>query len=114
MKNDSTDKVVLKISGGLLLIDPMDILYCLADSSYCWIYTNDGEKIHLGMTLKTLQDMLDWPYFIRVGQSTVVNIHYVRSIHSKSKKLMLNDGTELDYTYKFGSLKENIKNWLCM
>lgn len=82
------DRLHHKISGfrniaiptleGFELIPVDEIIYCEADDNYTYLLLKDKRKVTASRTLKSIEDQLrDFPYFVRVHHSYIVNINEV-------------------------------------
>lgn len=58
-----------------------DILYAEANDNYVTVYFSDGRKL-LSMTLKSLENVLPSPPFLRTNRSFLVNIDHIQRIGS--------------------------------
>ena len=69
-------ETILKLSStnSHILIDPDDILYCVAEGSYTHIHLDDG-KIELANTyLGKIEEILSGYNFFRIGRSHMINL----------------------------------------
>jgi len=71
------DKLILKLSDGIHLINFEDILYLSAESNYCKINFVDGSKKLSSKTLKHFENSLINKGFLRVHASHLVNLKKV-------------------------------------
>jgi DNA-binding LytR/AlgR family response regulator len=90
-----------------LLIPTEDILYLSASSPYVEIHTPDKKHLQSG-TLKALLSSLDPSQFVQIHKSTIVNLSFVQSIHSRLNgdyDIVLSNGEKLrlsrNYTESF-------------
>lgn len=65
-------KVALPTSQGTFLVRWTDIIYCRAESNYCWVYRKCGDPILVSKTLKDVTDLLPSAAFVRVHQTYLV------------------------------------------
>jgi len=73
-----------------------EIVRCEASGSYTLFFMNDGEQILVTRTLKEFDSILGESGFIRVHQSHLVNIDFVREFVKKDGGyLLLNDQNEI-------------------
>ena len=75
------------------LID--QIYYCESVSNYTWIYFNDGSKVLVSKTLKSLQLILLNGGFIRVHYKYLVNVRCIIAISSVNYHLLLINNTKI-------------------
>ncbi|MBT1699050.1 response regulator [Fulvivirgaceae bacterium PWU4] len=60
-------------------VDFKDILWAEAESNYSTIVTTHGSFV-LALTLQTMEQYLNAPYFVRIHRSYLINIYHVESI----------------------------------
>jgi len=76
--NISNSKVVFSTSDGLEIVDTSTIYRCQSDNNYTNVYMQNNAKLFLSKTLKEVELMLESNKFLRVHQSHLVNIDYVK------------------------------------
>ncbi|KAB1158367.1 LytR/AlgR family response regulator transcription factor [Tenacibaculum aiptasiae] len=87
-------KISLNTSDKIVVVNLMDIVRCKADNNYTEFFMNDGQKILVGKTLKYYADMLKDLGFLRVHQSHLVNLQYIKEfIKSDGGYLVLKNKT---------------------
>ncbi|MCB0496446.1 MAG: response regulator transcription factor [Cyclobacteriaceae bacterium] len=79
------NKIVLKESDAIHVVNVEEILYCEAGGSYTTFLLSDGRKITVSQNLKEYEDLLGSTGFLRVHRAYLVNL-------SKIKKLDKSDG----------------------
>ena len=73
-----------------------DIIRCKSDNNYTTFYFNDNSKILVSKTLKHYADMLKEVSFLRVHQTHLVNIKYIKEfIKSDGGYLILKDKSNI-------------------
>lgn len=85
---NSQDKIqVVKVS---------DVVRCESNGSYTLFFLNSGEQILVTRTLKEFDQMLADHGFLRVHQSHLINMDYIREfVKSEGGYLVLQDKTEI-------------------
>ena len=74
----------------------MDIIHCKSDNNYTTFYFSDASKILVSKTLKYYADMLKEVGFLRVHQSHLINIKYIKEfIKSDGGYLILTDESNI-------------------
>jgi two-component system LytT family response regulator len=64
-----------------IILTPREIMYCVAEGSYCHIYMEDGEAILVSIKLKAVSEILQqWPEFVRIHHSYFINVHHLKWI----------------------------------
>lgn len=71
-------KISLHTSDKIQVVNLDDIVHCKSDNNYTEFYMNDGQKILVGKTLKYFADILKEYDFLRVHQSHLINLHFVK------------------------------------
>ena len=95
--------------GKLSVITCLDITYIRANGSYCQLHTKDQQMRFISKNLGVLCGEMDYPFMLRVSQSNLVNLFYVKDILLKEKQLELIDGVKLGYTISIKNLQNKIK-----
>ncbi|MCI8306573.1 MAG: response regulator transcription factor [Lachnospiraceae bacterium] len=76
--------LALRIDNRIYRVALHDIVYCEAQKKCQHIYLADGAKHILRMTMARIFDMLsDYPEFVKVGISYIVNLEHVDSLDSR-------------------------------
>lgn len=85
-------KISLHTLDKIVVVDLEDIVRCQSDNNYTMFFFQDGSKILVTKTLKYFSDMLKNYQFLRVHQSHLVNLKYVKAfIKSDGGYLTLKD-----------------------
>jgi two-component system LytT family response regulator len=98
IKNPSriSQKISLHTSEKIVVVLISEILRCKADNNYTTFYLENGQKILVSKTLKYYADMLKEHQFLRVHQSHLINIKYIKEfIKSDGGYLILKDKTNI-------------------
>lgn len=92
--NEQPKKISLHTSDKIQVVDLEDIIKCQSDNNYTKFYINNHKSILVTKTLKTYSELLKKQGFIRVHQSHLVNLKYVKEfIKSDGGYLVLKDNT---------------------
>lgn len=87
-------KISLNTANKIMVVNLDDIVRCQSDNNYTEFFMNDGQKILVGKTLKYFADMLKELDFLRVHQSHLINIQFVKEfIKSDGGYLVLKNKT---------------------
>lgn len=90
--NKRPQKMSLHTSDKIVVVNLDDIVRCKSDNNYTEFFMQDDSKILVSKTLKFYADMLKEFQFLRVHQSHLVNLHYVKEfIKSDGGYLVLNN-----------------------
>ncbi len=87
-ENGILNKIAISNQDGVLFIDIDEIVSCESSGNYSTFVLNNGEKILTTKLLKDVDEMLKGRNFVRVHQSYLVNLKYI-------KKYISQDGGEL-------------------
>ena len=76
--NSRPKKISLSTSDKIIVVNLDYIVRCKSDNNYTEVFLIDNQKILVGKTLKYFADMLKEFEFIRVHQSHLINIQYIK------------------------------------
>jgi two-component system LytT family response regulator len=89
-------KIALQQQKETRYITLTDIIRCEADNTYTFFYLQTGERILVSKGLKDYADMLPTNSFLRIHQSHLVNINYVKSwLKEDGGVLLLTNGDKV-------------------
>ncbi|KQB99720.1 LytTR family DNA-binding domain-containing protein [Pedobacter sp. Hv1] len=77
--NEEKDYTYFKVSGKLVKVEHVNILYAQSIKDYLMLYTSSGNLI-VHMTMKYLNELLPEHQFMRVHRSYLVNQSHINSI----------------------------------
>ena len=91
-------KIAIPTLEGFELIPADQIIFCEADDNYTELLLKDKRRIVASRTLKLIEDQLqDFPYFIRVHNSFIVNLNEVtKYVRGEGGYLVMSDGTTVN------------------
>ncbi|MBS1538458.1 MAG: response regulator transcription factor [Bacteroidetes bacterium] len=99
LKESITDKlnnILLPSGDGLTMYNINEIVRCMADANYTKIFFNSGEHILVSKNLQNFDSMLSGSNFVRVHNSHLINLKYVRKyVRGKHSYIILSDGNEI-------------------
>jgi two-component system, LytTR family, response regulator len=88
------NKIAISNQDGVLFLNIDEIVSCESSGNYSTFILNSGEKILTTKLLKDVDEMLKGRNFIRVHQSHLVNIKYIKKyISQDGGELLLTTGT---------------------
>ena len=94
--NRKSKKVVLKTSDKIHVVNLEDVMYCEASRSYTTFYLADKTHILVSNTLGEYEDLFADFDFIRIHQSYLLNINYIKRYDKvEGGKVILKDNTPL-------------------
>jgi two-component system LytT family response regulator len=77
--NTTTQKITLHSLDKITVVALKDIIRCESDNNNTIFHINDGQKIFITKTLKYYSDMFKGNNFLRVHQSHLVNLNYIKA-----------------------------------
>lgn len=89
-KKEIQKTLIIKTADAQYFIEIKDIIRCQSDGSYTIFYTSD-KKIMSSRNLKYYENILSEHTFVRVHQSHLVNIKYIKTINSNNTVCLIND-----------------------
>ncbi|SDR89380.1 two component transcriptional regulator, LytTR family [Polaribacter sp. KT25b] len=92
----ANQKISLHTSEKIIVVQLSEIIRCKSDNNYTTFYLENNQKILVSKTLKYFADMLKENGFLRVHQSHLINIKYIKEfIKSDGGYLMLKDKSNI-------------------
>lgn len=90
------NRIALPTLEGLEMIPVDTILYCTANSNYTSLVLKNDQKLLVSRTLKEIEEMLEEHPFLRVHNSSLVNLHEIKKyIRGEGGTLLMSDGAEV-------------------
>lgn len=94
-------KVGLPVIDGVAFVAISDIVKAEASGSYSIIYLNNGKKITSTKTLKDIESMLPETSFLRVHNSWMVHIKYLKKYYrGKNSYMEMEDGSTVQVSQR--------------
>jgi two-component system LytT family response regulator len=88
-KADNFKRIALSNSDGIHLLDINDIIRCESDDNYTKFFIKNGKSILISKTLKEYEELLSENDFVRIHQSHLINLAYVKSYVKKENSFVL-------------------------
>ncbi len=102
-------KIILRSTDSVDVVDVMKIVRCESQSNYTIFYLTGGTKIMVSRTLKEYDDLLSSSGFLRVHQSHLVNIHFIKSYKRfPESQIVLTDNSKLPVAVRKRELVEQM------
>ncbi|MEX0987721.1 MAG: LytTR family DNA-binding domain-containing protein [Bacteroidales bacterium] len=79
-----TKKLKFKNRTGFSMIDPDDVLFCMADSNYTDLHLDSGRTLTVSMNLGKVEEVLPALSFVRISRSALVNLRYLTKVNRKT------------------------------
>lgn len=89
--NTELNKLVIKTTERIHVLQTTDIIRCEADQGYTIFYLKDKSRIVSSKTLKEYHGLLPDEFFIRIHQSHLVNMSYIKSYDREGFVALKND-----------------------
>jgi two-component system, LytTR family, response regulator len=94
-KADNFKRIALSNSDGIHLIDICDIIRCESDDNYTKFFIKNRKPILISKTLKEYEELLTEHGFVRIHQSHLINLSFVKSYAKKEGVLYMADNSQL-------------------
>lgn len=92
---DEGVKIKFNSRHSYIIVEPQDIVYCMADGCYTDIYLRNGKKEIANAYLTKVEEVLTRFNFTRISRSALINVKWLRSVNrSNDTCLLVADGVE--------------------
>jgi two-component system LytT family response regulator len=89
----AVEKIALSTRDGLLFTNISEIIYCESDRNYTYVHLNNGTRVLVSKTLKMIEEILCEGEFLRVSQSFLVNLLFVKEyIRNEGGYVIMSNG----------------------
>jgi two-component system, LytTR family, response regulator len=88
-KADNFKRIALSNSDGIHLLDISDIIRCESDDNYTKFFVKNRKPILISKTLKEYEELLTEHDFVRIHQSHLINLTFVKSYVKKENGFVL-------------------------
>lgn len=78
-------KIQFNIKGGVIFIDPQDIIWCQASGSYTIIHLKREKNELVSIPLGDVENLLERNSFFRVSRSALINLKYLVKIDRRRR-----------------------------
>ena len=82
-------RIKFNTRSGFVLVDPEEVLYCLADANYTDIFLINDQEITVSYNLSTVEEMFGNSEYVRCGRSHLINSRYLNSVSRKNRNCIL-------------------------
>ncbi len=100
VNDQQVSKIAFPTADGFELIHANQILYCKAESNYCFIKQISGHTKLATRTLKYVEEILPENSFLRIHKTYVINLNYVVRYHKANKEVELTNGEKLPVSFR--------------
>jgi two-component system, LytTR family, response regulator len=80
----SANKIRLNDRHGFHIIDPNQVVYILAEGSYCKFVINDGREITASINIGKASELVPNHFFKKVSRSCIINTNYLIRVDRKN------------------------------
>jgi two-component system, LytTR family, response regulator len=95
-KADNFKRIALSNSDGIHLLEISDIIRCESDDNYTKFFIKNRKPILISKTLKEYEELLTEHGFVRIHQSHLINLTFVKSyIKKESGYVLMYDDSQL-------------------
>lgn len=88
-------KIVLRTIDNIYVVPVNEIVYCEADQSYTTFHLHDRSRIVVTRSLSEFDELLAPYQFVRIHQSFLVNVAFIKRLNKADNTLLLSDGAVL-------------------
>ncbi|MDD5569682.1 MAG: LytTR family DNA-binding domain-containing protein [Bacteroidales bacterium] len=88
-------KIILKSSEKINVISVSEIIRCESKNNYTQFYLCDGSNVLVSTTLKDYEELLIPFGFVRIHQSHLVNVDFIKSYDKKRELIQMKDGSDV-------------------
>lgn len=93
---DENKTLALSLADKIEFVEINTITRCEAENNYTTFYLNNGQKLIVSKTLKEYDELLSSFHFLRVHQSHLINLDYVKSfIKNDGGYIRMKDGSNV-------------------
>jgi two-component system LytT family response regulator len=99
--NSNIQKIGIPVADGTSFINAADIISIEAKGSYSVLNLINKKTLTTTKSLKEIEQMLHWDYFIRVHNSWVINLNYIKKYYKgKSGYIEMEDGSTVSVSVR--------------
>lgn len=103
-------RLIIHTQDSLTLINEDEIAFCKSDNSYTSIYLYNQDMLLISKSLAKFSKELDYTKFIRVNQSYLVNVNFIKVVHKKKKHIELLNNSKITFTKTIRQLVSMIEH----
>ncbi len=108
-EKNSFKRIALSNSDGIHQIEIENIIRCESDDNYTKFFIKNGKTIFIAKTLKEYEELLKDNDFVRVHQSHLINLKYLKSYTKKDgAHLIMNDNSTIPVSHRKRELLQEL------
>lgn len=105
-----SNRIAIPVQGGYQVVAAEDIMYCMAEKEYTYLFLKGGGKICSSLHLGEYEDLLKGYDFFRVHHSYMVNRLFIQHYQrGEGGDVVIQDGSIIPVSRR---KKEDFLNWL--
>ena len=94
--NNDHNKIQIPLDGKIVFVNAENIMYCKSEGNYTTVYLKDKSTYLMVKSMKKTCELIPNKYFLRVHQSYLVNLKYVKELYKNNESyLVLTTGTTI-------------------
>lgn len=97
-------RVLINSLDKIFLLNPIEIIYCKSDNNYTQIYLTNGEHFIQCTSLRKFNEDLGSDDFVKISQSYLININFIKLIDKKKKFVLMSNNESLPFTVQVKEL----------
>lgn len=111
VKSNNVNKIALSTTDGLTFVYIDDIIYFQSYDVYTFCFLNDGKKLFVNKTMKTVEEILEaLPVFYRIHRSYIINKNKINKLlKSDGGSIVMENGEHIPIAR---SKKNEFLNWI--
>ncbi len=89
--NAYLDKTLLQFNTqkGFIMIDPKDIIYCLAEGNYTELFLIQDRKVMVTQQIGNIEEQLNDKQFVRISRSYILNVRFMKEFNRKKRMVSI-------------------------
>jgi two-component system, LytTR family, response regulator len=107
-KADNFKRIALSNSDGIHMLEISDIIRCESDDNYTKFFIKNRKPILISKTLKEYDQLLTEHGFVRIHQSHLINLSFVKSYGKKEGILFMYDDSQLPISQRKRDLLQEV------
>lgn len=88
-------KIALNYNGKILYLKPDEIIYCESDGNYTQLFLKDNQMLLITKKIKEIHELLNLEIFVRVHNSFIININWVKEFLRAENYIVLENGKQI-------------------
>lgn len=97
-------RILVNSLNKIFFLNASEIMYCRSDNNYTQIYLVNGDFFIQCTSLKKFNEGLNCTDFIKISQTYLINVNYIKLIDKKKKFVVLSGDESLPYTLQIREL----------